>query len=371
MTATAASKLDQGRSGQERLDQESVAEEAAHISVIPTPSCWLCGQTGKQLYSGLVDWLFGVPGSWGLRACANCGVAWQDPQPSPEDIPKLYARYYTHHATGETALAGFRRATYQWVMYRMGYRVGTPKGILPRLVSYAPPVAAAAALEVLDLASSPVGTLLDVGCGNGDFIARMQSFGWRVSGVDPDPTAVARARSLGLEAFSGAITDVPATNQYDAITLSHVIEHVPDPVGLLRECRRRLRPGTGILVMTTPNIKSLGHWWFRGYWRGLEMPRHLILFSPSSLSECVARSGLVVRTVRTETRLARMIYAPSACARSGDREVGGRSTFSPGTRYASYAFQLLEDLLMPFKKDVGEEIYCVCTAPAETDGNDK
>jgi 2-polyprenyl-3-methyl-5-hydroxy-6-metoxy-1,4-benzoquinol methylase len=79
---------------------------------------------------------------------------------------------------------------------------------------------------------------------NGEFIARMHSLGWTVAGAEPDPQAVAHARSRGLEVFSGMILDVASSARCDVITLSHVLEHVTDRVELLSECRNRLRPGT-------------------------------------------------------------------------------------------------------------------------------
>jgi len=354
--------------GKSTIDFLSLTKEAvndAYIECTPRCYCPLCGKQGKPLYTALADWVFGVPGSWGVRRCSACELAWQDPQPTPQHIPRLYERYYTHNSIQETRLARLRRAAYRWVLARMGYPVERPEGFLPWLLSLVPSVARAAVLEVMDLPASQVGSLLDVGCGNGDFVARMQSFGWSVAGVEPDPVAATRVRSLGVQVFTGTIADVPTANRYDVITLNHVIEHVADPIALLRECGRRLRPKTGILVMTTPNIKSLGHWWFKSYWRGLEMPRHLVLFSPASLSHFVARSGLVLRSIRTDTRLARMIFIPSYCAQSGSLGIGDWTDFKVSTKCASYAFQLLEDLMALFKKDIGEEIYCVSTAAAE------
>jgi 2-polyprenyl-3-methyl-5-hydroxy-6-metoxy-1,4-benzoquinol methylase len=340
------------------------------VNVDPCPCCFLCGKAGQPLYAGLVDWLFSAQGSWGMRSCTACEVIWLDPQPAVEDIPKLYARYYTHRSLATTPFEDLRRATSQCVIGRMGYQVDQPNEMLPRLLSHIPSVQKAGALEVMDIPPSRMGTLLDVGCGNGEFMKRMQSFGWKVSGVDPDPAAVKWGKQQGLEVFQGMVSDVPAGASYDVITLNHVLEHVPDPVELLRECRRRLRPVTGTVVLTTPNIKSLGHRWFKGYWRGLEVPRHLRIFSPEALISCVARSGLRLQSIRTETRLARMIYAPSICAKKGSRDVGDLVGFGTGTRCVSYAFQLLEDAMIGFKKDIGEEIYCTCTAPAENDGKD-
>jgi 2-polyprenyl-3-methyl-5-hydroxy-6-metoxy-1,4-benzoquinol methylase len=235
------------------------------------------------------------------------------------------------------------------------------------MMSHVPAFARAAALDVMNLTPSMGGKLLDVGCGNGEFMVRMRDLGWSVRGVDPDPAAAKQGRSQGLQIFVGTVSDVPDSTRYDVITLNHVIEHVSDPIGLLRECRRRLRPGTGTLVITTPNIKSLGHWWFKRYWRGLEVPRHLFLFSPAALSDCVIRAGLRLSTIRTETRLARMICNPSISAKKGKRKVGDQINFEASTRCAAYAFQLLEDVSVCFKKDAGEEVYCKCFAPEGDD----
>src|ERR1019366_8424047 len=69
---------------------------------------------------------------------------------------------------------------------------------------------------------------------------------------------------------------------FDAITLNHVIEHVPDPISTIKECSRLLKPG-GKLVMFTPNAASLSHRYFKQDWRGLEPPRHLHVFSFKSM----------------------------------------------------------------------------------------
>ena len=102
-------------------------------------------------------------------------------------------------------------------------------------------------------------------------------YGGTSSGV---VAAVQVARQRGLEVDCGAVEDqrYPAA-AFDAVTLNHVIEHVPDPLATVAECRRLLKPG-GRLLMFTPNAGSLAHWMFGRDWRGLEPPRHLHLFAP-------------------------------------------------------------------------------------------
>lgn len=338
----------------------------ADVACVPLPCCPLCGMEGKQMYAALGDWASGVRGRWGMLRCAVCEIAWLDPKPAEQDISKLYpSRYYTHGSLSNIRFDSLRQRIRQYVLARMGYTVEAAGGLLPWILSYTPARARAAALDVMNLSASETGALLDVGCGNGQFLLRMRSLGWTVSGIDPDPAAVANCQSQNLEVFCGAIRDLPESACYDAITLSHVIEHVSDPIELLRECGKRLRPETGRLVVTTPNLDSLGHWWFKQYWRGLEIPRHLNLFSPAAFSRCAERAGLNLIALSTESRMARMIYVPSVYGKNGAQNVGERSDFSAKTKIAGYLFQFLEDALIKLKPNSGEEIFGVCAASAK------
>jgi 2-polyprenyl-3-methyl-5-hydroxy-6-metoxy-1,4-benzoquinol methylase len=121
--------------------------------------------------------------------------------------------------------------------------------------------------------------LLDVGCGSGQFLALAQSAGWRVTGLDPDPKAVETARSKGLDVQLGGIENLAQISDcFDAITVSHVIEHAYNPHELLSSCYRLLKQ-SGYFWIETPNIDSFGHFEFKANWRGLEPPRHLQLLS--------------------------------------------------------------------------------------------
>lgn len=88
----------------------------------------------------------------------------------------------------------------------------------------------------------------------------------------------------GLNGF-GAVE-----SRFDVITLNHVIEHVSDPIELLRSCYRLLKLG-GQLWLQTPNIDSLGSRRYGRHWRGLEPPRHLVLFDPVSLRSALHQAG--------------------------------------------------------------------------------
>jgi SAM-dependent methyltransferase len=135
------------------------------------------------------------------------------------------------------------------------------------------------------------GTLLDVGCGSGNFLVLAKESGWEALGVEPDSAAVAEARRKGVSVQLGGLESYAGQEgRFDVITMHHVIEHFHDPLGALRDCHRLLKPG-GILWLVTPNIDSFGHARFGRLWRGLEVPRHLVLFNERSLFQALECAG--------------------------------------------------------------------------------
>src|SRR5262249_55008638 len=101
--------------------------------------------------------------------------------------------------------------------------------------------------------------LLDVGCGNGEMLARMARAGRTVDGGEPDPVAAQVARDAGIPVTVAPLEEADlAPNHFDAVTMSHVLEHLHDPAAALANCRRALAPG-GHLWIATPNLGSAGH----------------------------------------------------------------------------------------------------------------
>ncbi len=101
------------------------------------------------------------------------------------------------------------------------------------------------------------GRLLDVGCANGVFPWIASQRGWQAEGVEVSPFAAQWGRKqFGVTIHQGKIEDLPAGESYDLITLWDVLEHLPDPAGVLSECNERLKP-EGILAILTPDSESL------------------------------------------------------------------------------------------------------------------
>jgi 2-polyprenyl-3-methyl-5-hydroxy-6-metoxy-1,4-benzoquinol methylase len=294
-------------------------EDPSVIKAAPQPSCLLCGVAGSPLYPGQTDRLFGSKGRWNSKRCddPNCNLIWLDPMPLPEEIGKAYKQYYTHslpsgHRSRSPLKALFHAATDSYMRSKFGY---LSKGVtfsqrsLGTLMYLLPVTRRGCEVGVRFLDAVPGGRLLDVGCGAGDWLLRMRDLGWQAQGMDFDPGAVAEARRAGLDVRLGSLEEQDYSGQsFDAITLNHVIEHLPDPIGTLKHCFKLLKPG-GKLVVVTPNGSSLGHHFFKANWRGLEIPRHLFVFSHGSLKKALERAGF--ETVTVYPQIARSLIQES------------------------------------------------------------
>jgi SAM-dependent methyltransferase len=138
--------------------------------------------------------------------------------------------------------------------------------------------------------------ILDIGCGDGAFLAAMRRRGWEAWGVETSQAGAERARQRpGLIIRAEPLSDCGfPEGHFDVVTLWHSLEHVGDPVAYLAEVRRVLSPA-GVALIAVPNADSLEFRLFRGNWFHLDLPRHLYHFSPRTLARLLGRCGLELR----------------------------------------------------------------------------
>lgn len=263
--------------------------------------CPICSAKERHYVCEVDDWHAGTPGTWHYYRCDACGVYYLDPRPNRRSIGRLYEDFFTHapnpqrerRGLGKLALA-LRNDYLNW-KYGHHHQPALRRGrwfmyLLPPWLRWEWDYAA----RHLPKPVAGRNRLLDVGCGNGSFLVDARTAGWQCVGTDFDPQAVAMTRSQGIEAYLGELEALQFDQgSFDAITLSHVIEHVHDPKGLLKECAQLLRPG-GILWIATPNIHSLVHQHFGDSWFAF-VPHHLILFSPEALANLLESLGFKVK----------------------------------------------------------------------------
>jgi SAM-dependent methyltransferase len=144
------------------------------------------------------------------------------------------------------------------------------------------------------------GDLLDVGAAGGAFVAEANSAGFSAWGIEPTPAFAEHARSaLGVDVRTGTLEDTELTPaSVDVVTMWHVLEHVPEPVGQLRRVGEALRQG-GVAAIEVPNYGSAVAGRLGRAWASLEPDVHVSQFAPQTLTSVLERAGL--RPLRIET----------------------------------------------------------------------
>jgi 2-polyprenyl-3-methyl-5-hydroxy-6-metoxy-1,4-benzoquinol methylase len=170
----------------------------------------------------------------------------------------------------------------------------------------------------------------------------MQALGWQTEGIDIDAAAVQVAHRRGFKVRCGSLREQNFPDAgFDAVVMSHVIEHVHHPLELLTEVRRILRPGRR-LVVATPNSRSFGHRILGPRWPFLDPPRHLQVFTPRALKALVLAAGFEEVRMCTEIRTAAAMLP-----------------LIKWSRLVGRAVEYGENLALYFDRDAGEEIALV------------
>jgi len=253
------------------------------LAELEYPSCPLCGATDRHtVYADMQDYLSGIPGHFAIARCTTCNLSYLCPRPTAARLGDYYPDDYTPFLAAP-AVSNARRRLFAMLFTLV---------VLPYRLRYGH--------ERITLPPFGDRRLLDVGCGAGAYLQDMQRLGWDVHGSDLSPTAVREAASRvgSSHVHLGTLAAVDSSvTCFDLITMNHILEHVPDPVETLQEAARRLAPH-GKVKIIVPDVSGWEARLFGRYWVGLDVPRHLINFSRSTLEDALSRSSLCVDSWR-------------------------------------------------------------------------
>jgi 2-polyprenyl-3-methyl-5-hydroxy-6-metoxy-1,4-benzoquinol methylase len=255
------------------MSQELVSKAVAGALRYEETGCLLCGSNRWSVVLEAEDG--DRLGTWfRVVRCKQCGLCFTNPRPDSTCIGQFYPTNYKPHRQARAV----RRGLGDWL--------GRLRGVDPE--RFGPPWHGER-------------RLLDVGCGSGSFLQRMHQRGWSVLGVDVAQQAVDYVRdALRLPALQGSLphpTIPPAS--FDVVTSWQCLEHVHQPLELLRGAYEALVPG-GRLYLSVPNIASAPFRWFGPDWFALDVPRHLTHFTPHTLGQMLTAAGFEVQSLRCQ-----------------------------------------------------------------------
>lgn len=191
-----------------------------------------------------------------ILGCYSCGLAYTETYPG--DLDRYYPGKYRAYGPLVTRLLGF--------LY--DFRVSRWSRLKPN-----------------------GGSILEIGCGSGLMLTAFRRRGWRVLGLERTEEVAEIGRARGLEITALPLEELSKSASFDLILLFNVLEHIDDPLTLLRGCAKRLAP-EGRLIVVVPNFSSwqariAGPKWFH-----LDVPRHVNHFTPETLRATLGLAGL-------------------------------------------------------------------------------
>jgi 2-polyprenyl-3-methyl-5-hydroxy-6-metoxy-1,4-benzoquinol methylase len=249
--------------------------------------CIICGSKDKKALFLGKDRLHAIKGTFPVARCRNCGCIMLDPMPTMAKVAKYYPSEYHAYARYDP---GTRKERFAISMYKLFFG---PGGNPLKKLLFLPFKHLLRGTHIV-----PGKRILDVGCGNGAFLSKMQAAGMDAYGVEFSPDGAKEAQRRGLKVKQGTLEQQKyPSRHFDVITLNHVFEHVPDPVGTLRELKRILKPG-GRIIMAVPNNRSLAYMMFGRFWASLDTPRHLSVHTPKSMRIAAKKAGLRLNSIR-------------------------------------------------------------------------
>jgi SAM-dependent methyltransferase len=275
-------------------------------------SCAVCGTGRYRPLWRVLDTQLGTPDSFPLVQCDGCGLRYLRVRPTAQAAGHYYpSSYYAY-----LPLEPFRPSPVRWkqALWRAtlacqhGYwHLLNGRAWLRRPGPIRALVTVATRMTWLRARGDrpipdwvPGGRVLEVGCGNGRLLGRLQALGWETVGLDTSELACRRIAEQGHDWHCGPLETASfAPESFDAVAAHYVLEHVPDPSGLVQQMARLVEPG-GVLQLSVPNAHSLNSRLLGRWWGPLDPPRHCWHFTAGLLVRMARGAGL--RDVRWRTR---------------------------------------------------------------------
>jgi 2-polyprenyl-3-methyl-5-hydroxy-6-metoxy-1,4-benzoquinol methylase len=248
------------------------------VEVLESVACPFCDSEDYTNIYVSKDYLFSKE-TFTVVKCTECGLLFTNPRVNEEEIGFYYSVDYLSFNDSKTV------GIFQEAKNRLGRLFGNTHWDVLKL-----------------LKSSNVKTILEIGPGNGSLLYFLKKHGLEVLGVETDSKCVQKIQELGIPCYCGDLNDVISKigeKKFDAVILCHAFEHLYHPKKTLENIYKLLNEN-GLVYLSLPNSSSREAKLFGKYWRGLDLPRHIIHYDDQTIRAVLTEAGFDIIELRSE-----------------------------------------------------------------------
>jgi len=309
--------------------------------------CLNCQHSDFKLLFPSRDRLLGLDGSFKVNRCKNCQLWFLNPRPDYDFLQKYYSASYIPYQKKEDDW----RDKLEFIIYRIltgKKRDKFPFSLLKLIVRRG-------------MVVKPGGNILDIGCGSGNYLKIAKKMGMNCYGTDIYSGAKNIFENDGIKFYNKKVEDIKFDeNFFDVITLNHVLEHLADPIMVLKKINKFLKP-EGVLIVHVPTSNSFNIKVFRRFCQSVDSPRHLYLYNPTNIKEIAKQAQFKIEKIEYRvpmtynTTIYSIIYLLEAIFnKSKPAEKLRKIIYNPLTQVLLFPFAVLLNYL---KIGDGMEVY--------------
>jgi len=226
--------------------------------------CPICSSNNLKEYMQTKDFFF-TQEDFTLSKCKDCNFVFTNP--IPLNLGKYYETPdYLSHNTGDNGIMGSLYSKLRDINIKRKFKLVTKY--------------------------SAKGNILDIGCGTGELLNFFKINNWSVTGIEPNQSARIFANSkYKIDVGEEEMLDKFTPNNFDIISMWHVLEHVPDLNNRLSQIKKLLKKD-GTIFIALPNLNSPDAKKYKEYWSAIDAPRHLYHFTQQTFESLISKHNM-------------------------------------------------------------------------------